>query len=83
MRAPQLGAAAKTVGPVTGPGIISRIYNHPRPNRVQLDIAKAREEVAISLNNAGLKPPLKQCTCALIGLIEVAHIEAAYILHRL
>lgn len=48
------------VGPVTAPTVDPGVLCHPRPHRVQLDVAVARPQIGVVLQDAGTKTPLPQ-----------------------
>jgi len=49
MRRPQPGVNPKRMGTVAGPAIHARVFDQTCPDRIQLDIAEASQEVAALL----------------------------------
>ena len=60
MRDQQRIPAVTCVCPMTRPGIVGGLGHHPCPDRIELDVPRARQEVSARIHKAGLEPSLPQ-----------------------
>lgn len=57
------------------------MFDYPGPDRVELDVGVAGEQVGFRLHQAGFEAPLPQCSAAPIGVIDVGDVASPEVLH--
>lgn len=53
-----------------------------RPERVEFDVAQARQHVAVAVHKAGLEAPFPQRARASVALVEPSHLASPHQLHH-
>lgn len=59
---------------IAGPGIIARVTRDPRPYWIQLDVAHAREEVVIRIDECRSVTPFPECSGTVVPAVEVLDV---------
>ncbi len=78
MRGEAFVRLSQPVGAVARPAVLRRVGHHPRPHRVELDVALARQQIAFGLHHAGFVAPFPQAAGApveAVGVLDVAAPE--------
>src|SRR6266568_1184132 len=76
----KIGSALR-MGAIARPAIVARMPDHPRSNRIELDVAAAGEEVGLAVDRRRAIASLPQGAGSPIGRVDVAHVAAAKRLH--
>ena len=77
----RIGALPQVVARA-GPAVSGRIDSDSRTYRVQLDVAHARQQPAVGLDQAGAEAAFPQRAAALVALVEPPHVIAPQRLHH-
>ena len=77
------GSLALGVDPVTGPPVLTWMTHHRGADRIELDIALAREQVWLGIDETGAKTPFPTCAAAAPGSgSHVSNIALTQMLHQ-
>src|SRR6266700_732084 len=76
----KIGPALR-MGAIARPAIVARLPDHPRSNRIELDVAAAGKEVGLAVDRRRAIASLPQGAGSPIGRVDVAHVAAAKRLH--
>lgn len=66
---------------IAGPRILLRRNHHASPNRVQLNIAVAHQQIIVRINQTGFVSAFPKRTGPTIGVIDMPDIQPAHMLH--
>lgn len=58
------------------------MFHHLGPDRVQLDVAVAGQDVVLALGEAGPEATLPKRSRSLVGAVDVLHIALPEVLHH-
>ena len=67
---------------VTRPPVVDRIARQPRPDRIELDVSLADEEVSLAIDGRRPEATFPESAAALAAVIDCAHVSAADPLHH-
>ncbi len=60
--------------PVARPAILRRVGDHARPDRVQLDVALAKQEIRLGLHQGGFVPAVPEGSRAPVAVVDILHV---------
>src|SRR5437870_4555428 len=66
------------MGTIARPAMVARMPDHPRSNRIDLDIAAAGEEIGLAVDRRGAIAPLPQRAGSSIDRVDVAPAVRLY-----
>lgn len=82
VRADQWIDFALSIGTIARPSILGRMFDHTGPDGIELDIALARQQIALLLRQAGSESALPQSAAAAIGSVHILYIALTERLHH-
>jgi len=71
-----LTVSSHKISPITRPEVITGIFDHTRPDRIQHYLTEAGQQEPVFLHNAGLEAAFKHSSTAGKGVVEMTHVEA-------
>jgi hypothetical protein len=72
---------SERVGAVTGPWVLPRMGDEPRPYRIHLDVTVAGEQVSLAVNQRCSIASFPQRPGSTVTVVEIAHVAPADRLH--